>query len=510
MHTRQRETWRSALRPVSYVIAGLSLAMVLCAAVGGLAPFWGLQQRPIDEGKSLVMAATALVTGLGAALMYTSSEPSAALGRRQATLAVALIWLTTGFFGSLPFIFDAGLSPVDAFFETVSGFTTTGATIVPNIESTLSHPLLLWRSITQWLGGMGIVVLFVAVFPGVGVGGKHLFRGEVPGPVSEGLVPRIRETSVVLWQLYTLFTLVLIAALWAVGVSLWDSVNHALTTLSTGGFSTYDSSVAGLGNPWAELVITAAMLVAGVNFGLYFGAARHGSLAVFGRSTEFRVYLGLVGVATVGLTYAVWPMHGDVFTALRKSLFMVATTITSTGFGNGDDTMAYPGSGLSILLLLMFVGGMAGSTAGGIKIARVTVLSKGAWAHIRTSFRPSVVQVMRIDGKPVPATVIVEVGALLTIYLACLGLGTLLITLLEGHHGVGADTAFGAMLSCLSNMGPAPFHINADNFAGYGWGAKLVFCGAMILGRLEFFTLLSLLLPDFWDGFSVSADEPTA
>ena len=467
------------------------------AACVGLAEFLGGPRRPFDDNAAFELLASAVVTFLAAVGLwfYGRNAPERTLRRREATLVVAAIWLVSGMFGALPFVLDAGFSPVDAFFEAVSGFTTTGATIVTDIEGTLSYPLLLWRSLMQWLGGMGIVVLFVAVFPNVGVGAKHMFRSEAPGPPGESLQPRIAETSLVLWRIYLLFTLLEIIALYLLGMSLFDALNHSLTTMSTGGFSTRDASVGAFDNAAIETVIAVFMLAAGVNFSLYYTALRGSSVRVFLRSTEFRVYLGTVFIVTVLLTGTTLQVHGgNVLESLRYSFFTVATFITSTGYGT-DDYMAYPGAGLLLVIMLMFTGGSAGSTAGGIKLARVAVLAKESWAQIRQSFRPNIVQVVRMDGRAVPESILAEAGAFLVLFLATLFLGTVTVAYTDG---LPAQTAFGAMLSCISNMGPAPFYLESDNFAAYTDTAKLIFSLAMVLGRLELFTLLALLLPDFW------------
>lgn len=479
--------------------------MALCG-VSGLVMEFGAYTRPLDDGGTTAMFVSALVTAIFAAVVWQiglSAPRNRGLSRRDATLAVALIWAGAGVFGGIPFMLGAGFGPADAFFEAISGFTTTGATIVQDIEGTLSRPLLLWRSLIQWLGGMGIVVLFVAVFPNVGVGGKHMFRSEVPGPTAEGLQPRIAETSITLWLLYFAFTVVLIGVLFAIGVAapagvphmdLFESICHALTTMSTGGFSTRNDSIAAFQSPLVEGTLSAFMLLAGVNFGLYYGAIRGRSVRVFVRSTEFRVYVTIVLVTIAALTLATLDRHPDPFQALRYALFMVATTITSTGFGT-DDYMAYASPALTIVLLLMFLGGMSGSTAGGIKVSRIVLLARTSWAQIRRTVRPSVVQTIRMSGKPVPSPVLAEVTVFFFVYMAFMGAGTLAVTILDG---VSVQAAFGAMLTCLSNMGPAPFHEGPDNFVAYSGGAKTLFACAMILGRLEFFTLLALLLPDFW------------
>lgn len=485
----------------------MALFMALCGVVG-LGMELGGYTRPLDHGAALKMLAAAGLTFVAAAAGWrygNTADMERNLSRRDATLAVAVIWFGAGVFGGLPFVIDAGLSPADAFFEAVSGFTTTGATILRDIEGTMSRPLLLWRSLIQWLGGMGIVVLFVAVFPNVGVGGKHMFRSEVPGPTAEGLVPRITETSFTLWVLYSVFTVVEIVVLVVVGwlepvregvprMDLFQAVCHSLTTMSTGGFSPMNASAGAFQSTAVEVVLSIFMLIAGVNFGLYYGAIASRSYRVFLRSTEFRVYLLIVLGSILLLTLGILDRHPDPLQAARYALFMVATTITSTGYGT-DAYMEYSGPALSIVLLLMFVGGMSGSTAGGIKVSRVVLLAKTSFTQIRRTIRPSVIQVVRMSGKSVPQPVLTEVAVFFFVFMFFMGAGTLLVAFTDG---VSVPTGFGAMLTSLSNMGPSPFFVGEDNFASYSDVAKLWFSFAMILGRLEFFTLLALLLPDFW------------
>jgi len=509
-------------RPVGSVTLGLGLAMLLCAAT---TPLWNLLEggaRPQDVGGATGLILSGAISMLLGLLLRRLGRRAAdmPLGRREAILVVALIWVACGIFGGMPYVLDAGMTPDDAFFEAVSGFTTTGATVIGQIEATISRPLLLWRALTQWLGGMGIVVLFVAIFPNIGVGGKHLYRSEVPGPVAGGLRPRIAETSTLLWRIYALFTIVQIGLLMVFGMSLFEAICHAFTTMSTGGFSTLDSSIGGfdaarvgwwnsLGIEWTIVLF---MLVAGVNFSLYYGVIRHRNLRGFLRSTEFRVYVGLVAGCTLTLWIALvvaaetWAQAFDpafAFQMFRDALFMVATTITSTGYGTAGYTHYTP-IALAIMLLLMFVGGSAGSTAGGIKVSRVVLLFKLSWGQLRRSFRPQVVHVVRMGKKPVESSVILDVAAFLLIFMVTMAVGILIVCITDG---VSVPRAFGAMLTAVSNMGPGPFHDlgtqgyieePVDNFASYSWFAKIVFSLAMILGRLEFFTLLALLLPDFW------------
>jgi len=469
--------------------------IALCAGVGMIwDEFAPDPTRPQGGVGALALSAIIVSTlGLGA-FLYGKRFVSERITRREAILAVSLIWVASGVCGAIPFVLGAGMSPTDAFFESVSGLTTTGATVVTQIEKDLSRPLLLWRSLIQWLGGMGIVVLFVAVFPNLGAGGKHMFRGEVPGTSAEGLRPRIAETSFALWKLYAALTVIEVALLKLLGLDLFDAVCHAFTTMSTGGFSTLDSSVGGFHRPAVEYVIAGFMLIGSVNYGLYYGLIRTGSWRGLIRNIEFRAYVGIVVSAVIALTALNLSVHPEILTSFRYSFFMVATTISSTGYGT-DDYTSYSSAALTIVVLMMFVGGCAGSTAGGIKIERAVLMGKQAIAQLQKSFRPATVQLVRMGKQAVSTQVLADVASFFLIYMGCIGFGLLFVTMVEG---VPLPTAFGAMLTCLSNMGPAPFHIGADNFAGYSAVSKLFFALAMLLGRLEFFTLFALLIPGFW------------
>ncbi len=491
----QARDFRGVIRPVGAVVLGLGVMISLCAGIGMLWDKLAPDPTRPQGGAAALALSSIIVSSLGlGAFLYGKRHVSERISRREAILAVSLIWVAAGACGAIPFMLGAGMTATDAFFESVSGLTTTGATVVTDIEGQLSRPLLLWRSLIQWLGGMGIVVLFVAVFPNLGAGGKHMFRGEVPGTTAEGLRPRIAETSFALWKLYGVLTLIEVALLKVLGLDLFDAVCHAFTTMSTGGFSTLDASIGGFERPAVEYVIACFMLIGSVNYGLYYGLLRTGSWRGLVRNIEFRAYLGIVGASVVVLTALNLSVHQEILTSFRYSFFMVATTISSTGYGT-DDYSVYSSTALTIVILLMFVGGCAGSTAGGIKVERAVLMGKQAIAQLQKSFRPATVQLVRMGKVAVSTQVLSDVASFFLIYMGCIGFGILFVTLVEG---VPVPTAFGTMLTCLSNMGPAPFHIGPDNFASYSAGSKLFFALAMLLGRLEFFTLFALMLPGFW------------
>ncbi len=510
----RRSRWRDfrgTLRPTGAVLIGVALAQTLCAAVGAGFEFGSGQvdQHAVDDLFGLV--AGAVLTGAlgGLLFLYGRRFAKDTLTRREALLAVTLIWLMAGVGGGIPFVASGDLGPIDALFEAVSGMTTTGATVIGDIDGELvkgelgrpghlSMPVLLWRSLIQWLGGMGIVVLFVAIFPSVGAGAKHMFKGEVPGTSAEGLKPRIAETSFTLWKLYAALTALEAVLLWLLGMTPFESICHAFTTMGTGGFSTSDASVAFWDSYAIDVLISTFMLLGSVNYALYYALLRGRSLrsarAVLG-NTELRVFAALCLVFTVTLTIGILPQHdNDPIQSFRYAYFMVGTTMSSTGYAT-DDYMAYSEPMLFVVVLMMFIGGCSGSTAGGIKIERVVLMAKTSWAEFRESFRPAVVHVVRMGKAAVPPEILRDVAVFVGVYMACLAFGCLFVVITDD---VSLGTAFGATVSCLSNMGPAPWHDGPDNFAAYSEPAKIFFVLAMLLGRLEFFTLFALLVPDFW------------
>ncbi|MEM7446976.1 MAG: potassium transporter TrkG [Myxococcota bacterium] len=489
--------FRAVLRPVGVVLVGFGASIGLCGLFG--AAFEGAYLRPGLGGAGGLFFASALTLGLGLfGVAFGRRHARLKLTRREAILSVGLVWTMTGFCGSLPFVFGAEMSLVDAVFESVSGLTTTGATVIVDLEG-LSRPILLWRSFLQWLGGMGIVVLFVAIFPNMGVSAKQMFKGEVPGAVSEGLRPRIAETAGALWRIYLLLTSLEVLLLCLLGVSLFDAVCHALTTMSTGGFSTHSESI-GHFDASVQYAIALFMLIGTVNYNLYYLALRQRTLRHFARSLEFRVFASGVLIFTLAL-FVVVISAGDrsLETSFRHAFFMVATTVSSTGFAT-DDYAQYPAFGLACVILLMIVGGCSGSTAGGFKIERTIILAKQAGAQISKTYRPTVVRLIRLGKQVIDPEVVADVSAFGVLFVSSLVLGLFLVPAFEGNT-VPLPAAFGALLSCLSNMGPAPFHELAgmeDNFAGYSKLSKLFFSFVMILGRLEFFTLTALFMPGFW------------
>lgn len=487
------------MRPSGGVIAGVGVAQVLCALAGGGTEWWA-SGGAMDVTQAAWLAGIGLFTSMvGLALhAYGDRRETERLTRREAVLAVVVIWTLAGIFGALPFVLIAGLGPVDAFFETMSGLTTTGTTVILDIEERLSPPLLLWRSTLSWLGGMGIVVLFVAVFPSVGAGSKHMFKGEVTGTSAEGLKPRIAKTSFALWRLYAGLTALYAVLLVACGIEPFEAVCHAFTTLSTSGFSTRDASLAAFRSPAVEYVTSVFMIVGSINFAVFFAITRNRSLKPILRSTELKVFFALLALATALTMIGTLEVYDyDVERTFRMAFFHVASCMSSTGYFIGQEPARYPSSVLGVWLALMVVGGCAGSTAGGMKVERVVLLAKQSWAEIRRSFRPAIVKTVRMGRVAVPPDVMSDVAAFFALYVAVIVAGIFFVSLTEG---VDVPTAFAATLACVAGTGPAPW-LSATlhgTFAGFSELGKLFLVLVMMLGRLELFTIFALFVPDFW------------
>jgi len=418
------------------------------------------------------------------------------LSRREALAVVALSWVLCGIFGGLPFLTTGMVdTPTDAIFEAVSGVTTTGSTILSDIEGQ-SRAALWWRSLLQWLGGMGIIVFFLAIFPQAGGSGRKLFDGEVPGPEKDKLRPRIAETSAVLWRIYGGLTALAALVYFFEGMSFHDAICHAFTTLATGGFSTKDASIAGFDSPLIEVTVILFMCVGGINFGLYFALLRKRTLRVFA-DAEFLLYVSALAVLTGIVTAALLAgTTGDPVEVFRDAAFQVVSTATSTGFSTADFVL-WPAFTHVLILLLMFVGGMAGSTAGGFKLSRLMITFGHLSQEIRRSIHPRAVFTTRIGTRAVPDRVVRSVLSLFALAMITLGLGTAALSLL----GLPLTEAFSSTLSAFSNAGPGLGSVGpSGNFGTLPAAGKMLLAALMIVGRLEFFTALAVLTPGFWAG----------
>lgn len=441
-----------------------------------------------------------------------------AMGRREALLLVSSSWLVGAVVAALPFFLwgrthEEGSHPfhsiVNCFFEAMSGLTTTGATILTDI-STVPDPLLFWRSMIQWLGGLGIVVLFVAVLPTLGVGGKKLFRVEAPGPDPEGVRPHIRETARILWIIYVCLTVFEIVAYKVAGMQWFDASCHALTTLATGGFSTHNASTGAFNSRAVDIITIVFMVLAGANFGLYYAAVK-GKLKVIWTDPEFRLYIFLLTAGSVIVIFSLLGSGQPLMTtagtlepatitdAVTQGVFTVVSQQTTTGFAIADfDTWPFVAKG--VLLLLMFVGGCAGSTGGGIKVIRIWIALKVMLGELERAFRPNVVRPLKVgkhavDSELKLATVAYVLGVFI---LFAIGSGVLML-LESGNPDCSVTTAATASIATICTIGPGLAKVGAmENYAWFSDASKLFLCVLMAIGRLEIFAVLVLFVPRFW------------
>jgi trk system potassium uptake protein TrkH len=437
-------------------------------------------------------ATFALTAAVATGMRLLGRSPSS-LHRKDALGVVTLAWVLLGGVGALPMWLEGAVdSPAAALFESVSGFTTTGATVVADVDG-LSRATNLWRCLMHWVGGMGIVVLFVAVFPQLGVGGKQLFRAEVPGLPSEGLRPRIRETALRLWWIYSALTALCAALLWLEGMGLYDSVCHAMSALSSGGFSTRTASVGAWDSPAIHWTLVVFMGIASLNFGLYYGLL-HGRLGEVARNAELRFFL-LFNLLLVGLVAAsLVPSRGLHEAVLREAAFQVLAITSTTGFMTADFDQ-YPELARGLLLMAMFVGGCAGSTAGGLKAARVLLLAKVALRAVRVAAVPHAVYAVRMGQGAVPEPVLAGVMLFAVTYLGLFVVASLLLV----ACGLDLLSAGSAVVACLSSVGPGLGSVGpAQNYGSVSAPGQLVLCGCMLAGRLEIFALLAIFTPEVW------------
>jgi len=421
---------------------------------------------------------------------------SGVLTTKEGFATVGLSWFAMAGFGTLPYLLTGSITNLtDAFFETASGFTTTGASLVPD-PSLLSHGILIWRSSTQWLGGMGVIVLSLAILPVLGVGGVQLARAESPGPEPDRLTPRFRETAKRLWYVYAGITLLEVFFLWAGDMNLFQAINHSFTTMSTGGFGTEASSIAEF-SYYTKWVIIAFMLMAGASFALHFRALRKPT--VYFRNYEFLLYIAMVVAGAIIMVGGVW---GDtpLFTNITDSVFTATSLVTTTGFGTADFALWDPA--LQIFIVgLMFVGGMAGSTAGGIKTFRLGVLTRAASADLRRLIHPRGVFITRFAKNPVPDPIVESVQSFFLFFMFIFMTGTFLVGFIGSTFGAPTDivTSVSATASALGNIGPGLGAVGpTGNYLAIAWPGKWLLSFLMIVGRLEIFPVLLLFTRDLW------------
>jgi trk system potassium uptake protein TrkH len=415
---------------------------------------------------------------------------------RDGFLVVVLFWSVLGLSGSLPFILSVNpeISVTDAVFESVSGLTTTGATVIVGLDD-LPHSILFYRQQLQWLGGMGIIVLAVAVLPMLGIGGMQLYRAETPGPMKDSkLTPRITETAKALWYIYLGLTIACALAYWVAGMDAFDAVGHAFSTVAIGGFSTHDASIGYFESTAIEMIAVGFMIVAGVNFALHYVAWRSKDIRIYWRDEEFRFYLAVLAGVTLTTTVVLYYTDTYLFwdDAFIKGSFQAVSIGTTTGFTTAEFYI-WPGFLEILLLFASFVGGCAGSTGGGIKAIRVLLLVKQGMREIQRLIHPNAQVPVRLGDKVIANRVFDAVWGFFSLYVASFILMYLALAL----SGIDLMTAFSAVAACINNLGPGLARVGA-HYADLNDTAKWILCFAMLLGRLEIFTLLVLLTPSFW------------
>jgi trk system potassium uptake protein len=441
-----------------------------------------------------------LIAGFGTALVGASLwflarvNQNEDISKRDGYLIVTLGWITSAVFGTLPFIIHGSIPGfTDALFETMSGFTTTGASILSDVEA-LPPGLLFWRSLTHWLGGMGIIVLSLAILPLLGVGGMQLFQAEVTGPSKEKIHPRVTETAKRLWAIYVIFTFAEVVLLMLGDMNLFDALCHSFGTLATGGFSTKNQSIAYYNSPYIEYVIIIFMFIGGTSFSLHYMALK-GKIFCYFKDSEFKFYLGVVFfLVTLSSIYLIFNNNQTVESAFRDTSFSIVSVISSTGFATVDYEKWAPFF-TEIFLIMLLIGACAGSTSGGVKMVRYQLLLKNSFLELKRLIHPKAVIPVRQNGKAVHPEIISKIGAFVFLYLIIFGIASIILTI----TGLDATSAMGAVAACLANIGPGLNETGpVSNYSSVSDFGKWVLSLVMLLGRLEIFTIFVLFSPTFW------------
>ncbi|MBC8147341.1 MAG: TrkH family potassium uptake protein [Bacteroidetes bacterium] len=436
-----------------------------------------------------------IITSLSGGILWflTRKNKNKNLGKREGYVIVTSAWIIISLFGALPFVINGAItSYTNAFFETMSGFTTTGASILNNIES-VPKGLLFWRSLTHWIGGMGIIVLSLAILPILGIGGMQLFVAEVPGPTPDKLHPRVTGTAKRLWGIYILLTFVETIFLIFGGMDLFESLCHSFGTMATGGFSTRNSSIMGF-SPYIQYVITIFMILAGTNFTLHY-LALMGKFEKLRKNEEFHFFLWLLFIATIIITVSMIVLRNTpIEQAFRDSLFQVVSIVTTTGFTTSN-YLLWPNYTWLLIFLLMFTGGCAGSTGGGIKAMRQLLLFKSSAVQLKRLIHPRAFIAVKFNGKSVSQEIILNILAFFLFYMMIFAFGTFVMSFL----GLDFKSAIGSVIASLGNIGPGIGSVGpTGNYANIPVFGKWFLSFLMLLGRLELFTVLVILTPAFW------------
>jgi trk system potassium uptake protein TrkH len=448
-----------------------------------------------SDGCGLAFIYSIITTVIAGCILYWIFPPQKKeLSHRDGFVIVTLGWTTVALFGALPFLLSGSISSfTNAYFETMSGFTTTGATICQSIEQ-LPKSILFWRSLIQWLGGMGIILFSIAILPLLGVGGMELYKAEVPGPTPDKIKPRIAETARTLWKVYVMISLMEVLLLLLGGMDLFDSICHTFTTLATGGFSTKNISVEHFNSPYLETVFTLFMLLAGINFSLHYRLLL-GKVKGFWNNSELHFFLATFLVASLLIAINLrLSLFSDLFSSFRHACFQVASILTTTGYSS-DNFGEWPFFSQCLILLLMFIGGCTGSTGGSIKCFRIMLLFKQGYRELYRMIHPHAVVPVKLGGKSIPAKTIEGIWGFFFIYLLLFAISSLIMTLL----GLDLITAISAVAACIGNIGPGLGAVGpAENFHNLPALGKWLLSLCMLIGRLEIYTVIVLFVPEFW------------
>jgi len=479
----------------SIIIKILGSLLMLFSLLGNLPPM--LVSLIYDDGSfSAFLYSLLVIFILGMLMFLSASRTKKDLGTRDGFLIVTLFWAVLGTAGSLPFLFSSALelSITDAVFESLSGLTTTGATVISGLDG-LPKSILFYRQELQWLGGMGIIVLAISLLPMLGIGGMQLYRAESPGPVKDNkLVPRLAETAKALWFIYLSLTIACALAYWIFGMDPFDAISHSFSTIAIGGFSTHDASLGYFDNPAIDIVAIVFMFIAGVNFALHFTAWQRRSIRHYVLDPEFLFYafiLLVISLITISVLYFS-DIYSGMFESTIKGVFQVVSFATTTGFTTADFN-SWPLFLPYVLLYAAIIGACAGSTGGGMKVIRILLIFKQGFREVQRLIHPKAVIPVKLGRTPVPDRIIESVWGFFAVYVMAFML--MLLALLAS--GLDIITAFSAVGACINNLGPGLANV-AENYEHLPGAAKWILCAAMLLGRLEVFTLLVLFTPMFW------------
>jgi len=448
-----------------------------------------------DGSEKAFLYSMVVTCSLGLTIFALAGKPSDQyLSHRDGIVIVSLGWVVACAVATMPYLLSGSIiNFTDAYFECMSGFTTTGASILTDVEK-LSMGILLWRSETQWLGGMGIIVLSIAILPFLGIGGMQLYKAETPSPVVDKLTPRIADTAASLWKIYIVFTVVQIGLLFGGGMTVFDSVCHTFATMPTGGFSTKNASISHYHSPYFDFIIVVFMMIAGMNFSLHYKLFK-GQFTTVRKDPELRVFLAVVIGFSLLVTYNVYGNVYDTVTdSFRYATFQVVSIITTTGFVTADYEK-WPAFSQLILLMCMFLGSMAGSTGGAIKIMRTILLLKHGYHEIFRIIHPHATTVVKLGDMPVPQSVLRSIWGFFTLYTGLYTIAVLFMSLL----GLDMISSISSVATCLGNVGPGLGSVGpTDNFSEVHFFGKWILIFCMLLGRLEIYTVIVLLTPGFW------------